>query len=497
MITMTNKTLLTLLTPLAATGMSAQKSEVPNVIFILADDIGYTDLGCYGAEKISTPHIDALAESGVKFTNAYAPASTSSPSRFALLTGKYAWRDKVGIMSGDAPLSIDTTQITLPKLFKQNGYQTAIIGKWHLGIGGENAKVDFNKRVDAGPESVGFDYSFYYPATNDRVPCVFIENSHVFNFDINDPISVSYERPFNGGYTGSKHPEKLKLNYHIGHDGSIIDSISRIGWMQGGESALWKDAEMGDMLFAKLENYILGSTQDDPFFIYYAPHNAHEPRVASLKFRGKSQAGIYGDVIEEFDDYVGRLVAVLKQKGIYDNTIIIISSDNGPMIKEGYDDGALENLNGHKPYGVLRGEKYSLHEGGTRIPFIYSWPMVVKQGAIQAEPFSYLDMLATFNGLLSFNLGDTNSTVDAKDGSLLFKDTDVKEPYRDFILTQNNAGDIALRKGAWKFIPSVRGYGDQLYNLEDDPSELRNLVYAHLDVVRDFKQHLSGINPIK
>ena len=454
--------------------------ELPNVICILADDLGYCDLGCYGARNISTPALDALAAEGVRFTQAYAPASTSSPSRYALLTGEYAWRKKVGIMPADAPLCIGSGQTTWPKVMKQLGYATALVGKWHLGLGSADEKVDFNRTIRMGPPDVGFDYCYYFPATNDRVPCVYIENDRVDGLDPDDPIEVSYRKKVGSRPTGKEHPELLSMPYHLGHDGTIVNGISRIGWMSGGEKALWKDEEMAGRLLEKAREYVK-KHKDRPFFLYYATHNAHEPRVPSRRFRGTSRAGVYGDVIQEFDYCVGELVRTLKEEGIYDNTIIIVTSDNAPMIKEGYQDGALENMNGHDPYGRLRGEKYSLHEGGHRVPFIYSWPQGVKHPFVQEQPFLYLDLMATVPALIGHPL-PAGQCADSRDGSRLFRQRQAPL-YRDFILTQNNGGEVSMRMGRWKLIPAGSGRGTELYDLRSDPSELHNLLFAYPDTV--------------
>ncbi len=453
----------------------AQQTEHPNIIFILSDDIGYADFGCYGARKIKTPAIDLLAKNGVRFTNAYAPASTSSPSRYALLTGEYAWRKNIGILPADAPLSIHPEQMTLPAFLRRSGFRTALIGKWHLGLGGKDVPVDFNGKIKKGPLAVGFDYAYYFPATNDRVPCVYIENEEVDNLDPADPILVSYKKKVGYDYTGKENPERLTLKPHSGHDGTIVNGVSRIGWMAGGKEARWKDEQMAEVLLSKAKAYI-NKHAEKPFFLYYAPHNAHEPRIPSDAFRGKSEAGIYGDVIEEFDYCVGELVKTLKQKGIYENTIIIVSSDNGPMIKEGYNDGALENINGHDPFGNLRGQKYSLHEAGTRVPFIFSWPGKVKSPFIQTQCFSYLDMLATFAGLLDISI-TKDECNDSMNGSELFIRPDASL-YRAYILIQNNSGHIAIRKEHWKFIPAHQNQKAELYNLATDSSELHNMMLA-------------------
>lgn len=465
----------------------AQEKQVPNIIFILADDIGYTDLGCYGATKIKTPHIDAIASKGVRFTNAYAPASTSSPSRYALLTGEYAWRKNVGILPADAPLSIDPAKTTLPGFLRKAGYRTALVGKWHLGLGRKDIPVNFNEKIDNGPLTVGFDYAYFFPATNDRVPCVFIENELVDKLDLNDPIQISYRKKVGSDYTGKENPDRLILKPYMGHNATIVNGISRIGWMSGGHAARWKDEEMASVLLNKAKSYI-NQQAEKPFFLYYAPHNAHEPRVPSKAFRGKSSAGIYGDVIEELDYCVGELVQVLKQKGIYENTIIILSSDNGPMVKEGYEDGALENINGHNPFGALRGEKYSLYEGGTRVPFIFSWPRKIEEPFTQKQAYSYLDMLATLSGILQIPLSDVECK-DSKNGAELFMNANASV-YRECIVIQNNGGQIALRKGNWKYIPAYGQSGAELYNLKKDPSEKNNIIADHPEKVREFKIYI-------
>lgn len=468
---MKNNILLPSLTCLAVCPMQMQAQSLPqhpNIIFILADDIGYADFGCYGATAISTPHIDAVAANGVRFTNAYAPASTSSPSRYALLTGEYAFRKHVGILPADAPLTIDAQRNNLPLQLQSSGYATGIVGKWHLGLGRKDEPVDFNREIAAGMRAVGFEYSFIFPATNDRVPTIFLENDRMVNGDPDDPIEISYRKKVGNEPTGKENPELLTLRPYQGHDGTIVNGISRIGWMSGGRKARWNDCLMGEVLRDKAVSFIRAH-KEQPFFLYYATHNAHEPRVPNPRFAGKSKAGIYGDVIEEFDSYVGDIVQTLKEEGLYDNTLLIISSDNAPMVKEGYHDGALEQIGSHRPCGNLRGEKYSLYEGGTKVPFIVSWPSQIKKAFVQTQRFSYLDMLATVAGITQAQ-PHMNSLNDSKDASKLFYSP--KAPcYRDYIITQNNGGKIAIRKDNWKYIPSK----DELYNLKKDPTESKNV----------------------
>ncbi|MDL2255753.1 arylsulfatase [Parabacteroides sp. OttesenSCG-928-K15] len=464
-----------------ACGNNPEK-PLPNVIVILADDIGYADFGCYGATRIKTPAVDRLAAEGVRFTQAYAPASTSSPSRYALLTGEYAWRKNVGILPADAPLAIDPTISTLPGLFRTAGYKTGIVGKWHLGLGEKGNPVDFNQEIRQGPTAIGFDYAYYFPATNDRVLSVYIENERVVNVTKEDPISVSYKQKVGNDPTGKENPEQLTMLPHTGHDGTIVSGVSRIGWMSGGKAARWDDEKMADHLLDKTISFIRGNARQ-PFLLYYAPHDAHEPRIPSPAFRGKSEAGIYGDVIEQFDYCVAKIIETLKEKGIYENTILIISSDNGPMIKEGYVDGALENINGHDPYGNLRGEKYSLYEGGTRVPFIFSWPEKIKQPFLQEQPYIYLDLFATLARLAGID-SPQQTFNDSRDGSALFLQKEAPV-YREYIMIQNNGGQIALRKNDWKYIPATQTRRAELYNLRKDPSELHNMMISCPEIARE------------
>lgn len=464
-----------------------EQKQYPNVIFILADDIGYTDFGCYGAKRIKTPNLDELARRGVRFTQAYAPASTSTPSRYALLTGEYAWKANASILPGDAPLIIDTKRTTLPGMFQEAGYRTGVVGKWHLGLGSKEQKVDFNKPIELGPKEVGFEYSYYFPATNDRVPCVYIENGRVVNLSESDPIDISYQHKVGNLPTGKENPELLTLPPHLGHDGTIVNGVSRIGWMNGGKSAMWKDEEMTGVLLSKAQEFI-NRKCDRPYFLYFATHNAHEPRIPSPQFRGKSEAGIYGDVIEEFDYIVGEIIKSLKQNGQYENTILIVTSDNGPSIKEGYQDGALENMNGHNPYGLLRGEKGTLNEGGTRVPFLFYWPKKIEKSFIQEQPFCYLDMLATFHTMLDLkNLHP--DLKDSKDGSALFFNAN-SAPYRPYLVIQNNGKNIAIRSGDWKWIPAQNNQNQELYNLKKDISELHNMQYAFWNIIEELKKQV-------
>jgi len=285
----------------------------PNIVLIYFDDLGYGDVSAYGATEIETPNIDMLAEGGIRFTDAYSSSATCTPSRYALLTGQYPWRNKnARILSGTAPLLIDTTQLTLPKLLKKSGYHTGIVGKWHLGLGDGN--VDWNKHISPGPNEVGFDYSFIMAATQDRVPTVYIENGNVCRLDPDDPIQVSYELNFPGEPTGLDNPEMLKMMWNHGHNNSIVNGIPRIGFMKGGEAARWVDENMADTFLVKAQNYI-NKHKNEPFFLYYALQQPHVPRTPHERFIGKSGMGPRGDVIIEADWCIGELIKTLEQPG--------------------------------------------------------------------------------------------------------------------------------------------------------------------------------------
>ena len=378
----------------------AQKKEVeqkskPNVVFIYADDLGYGDISCYGATAIATPNIDKLAARGIRFTNAHATSATCTPSRYSLMTGQFAWRrDDTKVAPGNASLIIDTSVFTLPELFQKAGYTTGAVGKWHLGLGPSDTGPDWNGNIAPGPNESGFNYAFIMPATGDRTPCVYIENHRVVNLDPADPIRVRYDTIVGNDPTGKDHPELLKLKPSHGHDQTIVNGISRIGYMSGGKAALWVDEDMADTFTAKAKHFIV-ENRKHPFFLYLATHDIHVPRVPAPRFLGKSSLGVRGDAILELDWTVGEISKALDSLGIRDNTIFIFSSDNGPVVDDGYADGSVEQLDGHKPAGPLRGGKYSTFDGGTRIPLIIDWPGA-KQPSVSNAMVCQIDFFASF-----------------------------------------------------------------------------------------------------
>src|SRR5690242_9003835 len=271
----------------------------PNIVIILADDLGYGDVGCYGATRVKTPNLDRLAAQGLRFTDAHASSGTCTPSRYTLLTGEYAWRKKgTGVLPGDASLIIPTDRQTLPAMLQKQGYHTAAVGKWHLGLGSGN--VDWNTEIRPGPLEVGFDYSFIIPATGDRVPCVFVENHRVVNLDPHDPIRVNYDHPIGDEPTGKKNPEMLRMHPSHGHDMAIVNGISRIGYMTGGKSALWVDENIADTITSRAVRFIEQS-KARPFFLYFATPDIHVPSLPNRRSPGKTQLGPRADAIAEWD----------------------------------------------------------------------------------------------------------------------------------------------------------------------------------------------------
>ena len=327
------------------------ENSKPNIIIIYADDLGYGDLSCYGATKIMTPNIDKLSQQGLRFTDSHATSATCTPSRYSLLTGQYAWRKKgTDIAPGNAAALIKPGTPTLPSMLQGAGYQTGVVGKWHLGLGDETGP-NWNGDITSGPLDIGFNYAFLIPATGDRVPCVFVENRRVVNLNPNDPIEVSYAHPIGNNPTGKEHPELLKMHPSHGHDNTIVNGISRIGYMSGGKDALWTDENIVDTLTSKAKQFIVDH-QDKPFFLYFATHDIHVPRVPNKRFLGKSGLGARGDVILQLDWTVGEINKLLDSLHLTKNTLLILSSDNGPVVDDGYQDRAVELLNGHTPAGV-------------------------------------------------------------------------------------------------------------------------------------------------
>jgi arylsulfatase A-like enzyme len=489
-----------LIAVLVATSRAAGGGEPPpNVVLIYADDLGYGDVSAYGATRFRTPNIDGLAAQGLRLTNAHAAAATCTPSRYALLTGEYAWRRQgTGVLPGDARLIIEPGRTTLASLMKRAGYRTGVVGKWHLGLG--SGRIDWNGEIRPGPREIGFDESFILPATGDRVPCVFVEDGRVRGLDPKDPIEVSYQRPVGDEPTGRAHPELLRLQPSHGHDQTIVNGISRIGYMRGGHSARWVDEDMADVLTAKARGFI-ERHRAEPFFLYYATHDIHVPRVPHARFAGQSGLGPRGDVVLQLDWATGAILETLERLDLANRTLVLFTSDNGPVVDDGYRDQAVEKLGGHRPSGPLRGGKYSAFDGGTRVPMIVRWPGRVKPGVSDAL-IGQVDLLASFAALT----GQILSREDAPDSvDLLGVMLGTSATGRDCLVEQ--AGPLSLITGRWKLISPHPGpkvnldtnteLGNdaqpQLYDLRADLGERRNVARDYPEVVGELSARLERI----
>lgn len=404
-----------------------------------------------------------------------------------------------GVAPGDASLIIPTNIETLPSILQKSGYFTGVVGKWHLGLGPQGGP-DWNGVIKPGPAEIGFDYSFLIPATGDRVPCVYTENDRVIGLDPNDPIQVSYSELIGNGPTGKEHPELLKMHPSHGHNMTIVNGISRIGYMTGGKSALWEDEDMADVITKKAKDFI-EKNKDEPFFLYFSTHDIHVPRVPNQRFVGKSGLGARGDAILQFDWSAGEIIKVLDQFGLSENTLIILTSDNGPVIDDGYKDEAVEKLNGHTPSGPLRGGKYSAFDAGTRIPFIVSWPAKIKPGTSDAL-ISQIDLFASFASLT----GQKVSPDDAPDSfDMLSSIIGKKSKGRNFLV--EHAGCLSIIKDNWKYIepgnrPAYQSNTNtelgnspdpQLYDLSGDLGEKNNLAGKYPEKVKELASLLESV----
>lgn len=470
----------------------------PNVIVINADDLGYGDLGSYGATKVNTPNIDQFAREGRKFTEAHSASAVCSPSRYALVTGEYPSRKGYwGPSFLRDPLMIDTAQMTIGRVMKEAGYSTACIGKWHLGFGLDRP-VDWNKDLKPGPLELGFDYYFGVPVLNSHPPFVYVENHRVVGLTPEDPL-VYGEKAATEDF-----PEKW--NIEIG----------------GGAAAheLYKDRMVGTTLKNKAIEWIRGH-KDEPFFLYFAPTNIHHPFTPDERFNGTSEAGRYGDFIHELDWMVGEVLDALDEEGLMDNTLVIFTSDNGGMLNQG---GQAAWKAGHRLNRDLLGFKFDAWEGGHRIPFIARWPGTIPAGTESDELLSNVDILATLAALVEHPLEegeapDSYNMLPALTGS-------PAQPIRDhLVISPAQEENLAIRQGRWMYISSQDGGGftgtkigehtlggaaahlltkqansdiengkikpdappAQLYDLDSDPTQKRNVYNEHPEIAKELK----------
>ena len=472
-------------------GQSSAAPKLPNIVLIMADDLGYGDVSCYGAKAVQTPAIDRLAREGVRFTSGYASASTCTPTRFSLLTGTYAFRQKgTGIAPPNGPAIIKPGTETVPAILKRAGYATAVVGKWHLGLG--DPAPDWNGELRPGPLDIGFDHCLLLPTTNDRVPQTFVEGRRVKNLDPADPLWVGDTKPSEGHPTGITHRDTLKMDWSHGHNQTIHNGISRIGFYTGGTKARFRDEDLADT-FVRESNRWMETNKDRPFFLFFASQDIHVPRVAHERFQGRTTLGPRGDSIVQLDWCVGELMKTLERLGLTEKTLVVFCSDNGPVLDDGYKDFAVEKLGDHRPAGPYRGGKYSVWEGGTRTPFITRWPGRIKP-AVSDEVVCTIDFAASFAALTGQLLADTACLDSQNVLPALLGEPGSKG--RDHLLLQNNeGGNLALRAGDWKLVrlkqrgksqatvsvnePALPAGNFALYQLPTDPGERTDVSADH------------------
>jgi len=483
---------------------SAADTRKPNVIVIMADDLGYGDVSCYGATALTTPHIDRLAAQGRRFTSGYCSASTCTPTRFSFLTGTYAFRQKgTGIAAPNNPAIIKPGTLTLPGILKQAGYKTAVVGKWHLGLGSDSGP-DWNGDLKPGPLEIGFDYCFLLPTTNDRVPQVYVENHRVRGLDPQDPLWVGDKQPSGNHVTGLSHRDTLKMDWSRGHNGTIHNGISRIGFYTGGHAARFRDEDLADAWVERSVKWI-EENRSGPFFLFFASHDLHVPRMPHERFQGKTPLGFRGDSIVQLDWCVGELMKTLERLKITDNTLVVFCSDNGPVLDDGYKDGAVEKLGKHQPAGPFSGGKYSVLEGGTRTPVITHWPGRVTPG-VSDDVVCTIDLAASLAALTGVEL-PAEACLDSFNvlGALL---GEAGAKGRDHLIQQDNGqgGNFGLRVGNWKLQRGSANRGAakagkksdpqrnvHLFNLADDVGEKSDVTEQHPDIAQRLNDQLDRL----
>ena len=476
----------------------------PNVIVIMADDLGYGDVSCYGATELSTPHIDRLAAEGMRFTSGYCSASTCTPTRYSFLTGTYAFRQEgTGIAPPNSPALIPAGTTTIASLLKQAGYRTAVIGKWHLGLGVD--EPDWNGLLKPGPLEIGFDHCFLLPTTNDRVPQVYVQDHRVLDLDPADPLWVGKKKPSEDHPTGLTHRETLKMDWSHGHNSTIHNGISRIGFYTGGNAARFRDEDLSDKWVEKSIKWI-EEDGNQPFFLFFSSHDLHVPRMVHERFQGATKLGPRGDAIVELDWCVGQLLDALDRLKLAENTLVVFCSDNGPVLDDGYKDDAIEKIGKHQAAGPYQGGKYNVFEGGTRTPFITRWTGHISPG-VSDEIVCTIDLAASCATLAGVDLPN-DGCLDSIDVSaaLLGKDN---AKGRDHLIQQDNGrgGNYGFRVGDWKLVrhdsKKTRNTGlrlqgrpvnrFELYHLAEDPSESRNVMKEHPAIAEKMKQRLAEL----
>lgn len=454
---------------------SERKRERPNIVFILADDLGYGDPTCYSAEsKIPTPQMDKLAAEGIRFTDAHTPSAVCTPTRYGIQTGRYCWRSslKKGVLNGYSAPLIEKDRLTVASLLRRNGYATGCVGKWHLGLGwvtkdaGGNAKadnVDWLQPVTHGPQSLGFDYSYIIPASLDMDPYCWLENGRTV--EAATSRTPGSKRRWDGG------------------DGY---------WRAGPMAPSFDFYGVLPTITAKSVDFIKRQTADHPFYLYVPLTAPHTPWMPTNEFRGKTKVDWYGDFVTQVDWAIGQIVKAVQDAGFQDNTLVVFTSDNGSHWPV-----AQIEKSGHRANGPWRGQKSDIHEGGHRVPFICRWPGRIKPGTQSRQTVCLTDLLATCAAIVNDPL-PADVGQDSYNILPVLLNPDLDKPIREATVHHSGNGVFALRQGPWKLIqglgsggftapaqvkPQPGGPQGQLYNLQDDPGEQKNLWAQQPEIV--------------
>ena len=503
-------------------------NDPPNVVIVFADDLGYGDLGCYGATKVQTPNIDRLASQGRRFTDAHSCSAVCTPSRYGLMTGHYPSLAKGGKgiwgpAGIESELLIDTDKTTIADVFQRKDYDTAALGKWHLGF--KEGKNDWELPLSPGPNDLGFDYFFGVPLVNSAPPYVFVENTEVYAGEAGDPLKYLGRKPAKGAATPLTPIPVTSENPKHGSN-RVRNMFS--GAAKAHEA--YNDFEVGTMLAEKSVQWIK-QRNGKPFFLYLSPTNIHHPFTPAKRFQGTSQCGLYGDSIHELDWMVGEILNCLEEQGMADNTLIIFTSDNGGMFNNG---GQTAFKHGHKQNGDLLGSKFGIWEGGHRVPMIACWPKRIKAGSVSSQLICNVDFLATFAALTDFELSDQHRANSENMLPALLGDPD-GQLREQLLLSPRKSSHLGLRMGKWMYIPK-QGHGGfpgkepghhafggstaanfmgkensdivdgkirksapsaQLYDLVADPNQTRNLCREYPEVVESMAAELKRYRAVK
>jgi arylsulfatase A len=459
----------------------AQKSKLPNIIYILADDLGYGDVSSFNPQsKLHTVNIDKLSKEGMMFTDAHTSSAVCTPTRYGILTGRYNWRSKLkkSVLSGFSKSLIEPERVTVARLLKDKGYKTGFVGKWHLGWDWQFAPtennldnlnvhptVDYSKPIKFGPNDLGFDYAYGIAGSLDMAPYVYVENGKSTTIPTDTTVSVDDKGFWRKGVTGSDFNHADVLDHFQSKSIAFIEQ---------------------------------NASENSPFFLYFALPAPHTPILPKSEFLGKSNTNFYGDFVLQVDDLVGQIEKALKKQGISENTIIIFTSDNGCSPKANFKE--LENV-AHDPSYIYRGHKADIYEGGHRVPFVVKWPAKVKAGTKSDVTLCTTDFFATAAEIVNYDIPD-NTAEDSFSFMYLLANTTSKKPVREATVHHSIDGRFAIRQDQWKLIvwPGSGGWSApntkkdlaglpkyQLYDLKNDPGEVNNLYAKNPSKVKELE----------